>query len=127
MKTLLATVLLMLLAGIAFAETVQLSWDASNSTDVVGYKIYYKAGTDGLPMDGSEAEAGPSPIDVGNVLSASVVLPDGPRWYFRATAYDSAGYESALSNLAVSGLLPPRSLRVVTTTTTTTSVTVGGE
>lgn len=104
--------LFVLLASMANAETVSLKWDPSDSEDVAGYKIYYKARASELPLDGTAAAEGPSPVDVGNVAAASLTLPDGPRWYLRATAYDSTGYESSLSNLAASKLLPPQNLQV---------------
>jgi hypothetical protein len=90
-----------------FAQIVQLAWDPSPSDDVAGYKIYYKASNSELPLDGLEALEGPSPIDVGNLTSFTLNdLPEGAVYYFRATAYDSSGYESQLSNLATSKWLP---------------------
>lgn len=89
------------------AQIVQLTWDPSVSNDVAGYKIYYKAASSELPLDGVEALEGPSPIDVGNVTSFTLSeLPEGSVYYFRASAYDSASYESSLSNLATSEWIP---------------------
>lgn len=89
------------------AQVVQLAWDPSPSQDIAGYKIYYKAATSELPLDGVEALEGPSPIDVGNVTTFTLnELPEGSVYYFRASAYDNAGHESTLSNLAASQWLP---------------------
>ncbi|MEZ4483600.1 MAG: hypothetical protein R2864_03080 [Syntrophotaleaceae bacterium] len=66
---------LLLIAGLLFcpgqifAQAVQLAWDPSPSSDIAGYKIYYKAASSELPLDGIEALEGPSPVDVGNVTS----------------------------------------------------------
>jgi len=93
--------------GLLLAQNVELAWDPSDSDDVAGYKIYYKADSTELPLDGIEALEGPSPIDVGDVTSFTLTeLPEGSVYYFRATAYDSAGYESSLSNLTASAWIP---------------------
>lgn len=98
---------LLLWANPLLAQVVQIAWDPSPSQDVAGYKIYYKADSSELPLDGVEALEGPSPIDVGNVTAFTLnELPEGSIYYFRATAYDSTGYESAMSNLAFSEWLP---------------------
>ncbi len=93
--------------GLLLAQNVELAWDPSISDDVAGYKIYYKANSTELPLDGIEALEGPSPIDVGNVTSFTLTeLPEGSVYYFRATAYDSEGNESTLSNLTASAWIP---------------------
>jgi len=100
-------VFLLVSPSLSLAQVVQLAWDPSPSSDVTGYKIYYKSDSSELPLDGVEALEGPSPIDVGNVTSFALTeLPEGSVYYFRATAYDSAGYESALSNLVASAWIP---------------------
>ena len=93
--------------GLLLAQNIELAWDASASDDVAGYNIYYKADSSELPLDGIEALEGPSPIDVGNVTSFTLTeLPEGSVYYFRATAYDSNGNESTLSNLTASAWIP---------------------
>ncbi len=96
----LATIML-LLAGLsvaAQAKTVTLSWDASPSSDVAGYKLY--AGSD---ADVSTLIIG-SPIDIGNVLTYTLTDVDGAEnQYFAVTAYDADGNESGYSNIVMSG------------------------
>ncbi len=104
---LILTALLLTCPGLLLAQNIELAWDPSDSDDVAGYKLYYKADSTELPLDGIEALQGPSPIDVGDVTSFTLTeFPEGSVYYFRATAYDSAGYESTLSNLAASTWIP---------------------
>lgn len=104
---LILTTLLLTCPNLLLAQNIDLAWVPSDSDDVVGYKIYYKADTTELPLDGIEALEGPSPIDVGDVTSFTLTeLPEGSVYYFRASAYDSEGNESTLSNLAASAWIP---------------------
>ena len=96
----LATIMLLLagLSAAAQAKTVTLSWDASPSSDVAGYKLY--AGSD---ADVSTLIIG-SPIDIGNVLTYTLTGVDGEQvQYFAVTAYDADGNESGFSNIVMSG------------------------
>ena len=78
-----------LLHSSAAAADVTLAWDASPSTNVVGYKIYW--GTDSTNYTNS--------LTVSNVLTATVTnLQSGITYYFAATAFDSESYESDYSN-----------------------------
>lgn len=100
MKSGLTVLLLLLLPVYAFAADVTLSWDPSPTADVAGYNVYYKQYTFELPLDGTEALEGPSPIDVGNQLTTTLTgLPDDRVFYIAVTAYDAAGYESFFSNI----------------------------
>ena len=84
----LLVVTLLLSASLAAAKTVTLSWSASPS-QIAGYKLYYKAGSSAVPLDGTGATQGSSPIDIGNVLTYTVTgLPDADDHYFTLTAYD---------------------------------------
>ena len=100
-KTILLTVCLFLaIMATANAKTVNLAWDPSPSTNVAGYKIYYKEGSASLNFNGSGANEGSSPIDVGKTLSSSLTgLPDTETHYFAVTAYDTSGNESTPSNI----------------------------
>jgi len=76
-----------------------LKWNASTSTDVTGYKVYYNlAGT---------ADYASTVVDVGNVTS--VVLPSGLTGFpadvdgvvnFGITSYDDVGNESDMVNVS---------------------------
>ncbi len=100
-KAILLTVCLFLaITATANAKTVNLAWDPSPSTNVAGYKIYYKEGSSSLQFNGTGANEGSSPIDVGKVLSSSLTgLPDTQTHYFAVTAYDTSGNESTPSNI----------------------------
>jgi hypothetical protein len=98
---------LCLLPATGFAQDITLAWNPSVSSDVTGYKLYYQADTADQPMEGIEALEGSSPIDVGDVTTFTVTgLPEGSIYYFRATAYNSAGLESDPSNLTASAWIP---------------------
>lgn len=89
----------LVLAGISQAKTVTLAWDASPEATVVGYRIYYRAGSSFAPLSGTGAVEGASPVDIGLQLSATLSgLADAQTHYFAVTAYDAAGNESPYSN-----------------------------
>ena len=103
LKLIFFTVCLFLVVTTASAKTVTLSWDPSPSTNIAGYKIYYKAGSSSLPFDGSGANEGASPIDVGTALASSITgLPNAQTHSFSVTAYDTSGNKSTFSNIVTS-------------------------
>ena len=66
-----------------------LSWDENEEPDLLGYKIYF----------GNQSRNYHTVIDVGNVATKQIEgLTEGIRWYFAATAYDTAANESGYSN-----------------------------
>lgn len=74
---------------------VILMWSPNKESDLMGYKIYY--GTASRKYD--------TVIDVGNITEYKVEnLEVGKRYYFAATAYDTAGNESQFSE-EVSGVI----------------------
>jgi hypothetical protein len=75
-------------AGLARGETVTLAWDASVSTNVAGYRVYW----------GTNSRAYFGVTNAGLVLTQTVVLPHSGRWFFAATAYDTNGLESDFSS-----------------------------
>jgi hypothetical protein len=81
------------LATTAWAADVRLSWVPSVSTNAIGTKIYW----------GGQSRVYTNSIDVGSVTNCAVSnLMSNTRYYFAATAYDSAGNESTnFSNEAV--------------------------
>ena len=71
--------------------SVSLSWNPSQSTNVLGYKIYY----------GTASHVYATNVAVGNVTNITITeLAVGIPYYFAATSYDSAGDESTFSNEA---------------------------
>ncbi len=91
---------LIFIPATAFSLDITLSWDESPSSSVTGYYVYYQQGSNTLPLSGTDADQGVSPIDVGSSLTATLTgLEDGAIYYFTVTAYDSEGNESSYSNL----------------------------
>jgi hypothetical protein len=69
--------------------TVNLSWDASRSTDVVSYDVYY----------GTASGVYTNNVLVGNVTSCTITsLSAGVTYYITVAAVDVNGQESAFSN-----------------------------
>jgi hypothetical protein len=87
-----------------WAMSVSLAWDPSPSSDVSGYRLYYKNGhTGGPPYHGTDAYEGDSPIDVGGRTDFTVTgLDDQQTYYFVVTAYN-ADAESGFSNEVSTG------------------------
>jgi len=70
------------------AADVTLAWDASTSSAVAGYKLYY----------GLAPRVYNAPIDVGNVTQYKLTgVAEGKNLYFAVTAYDAKKNESVLS------------------------------
>jgi len=91
----------------SFAQDVTLSWDASPTSGVTGYKVYYKQGDMNYPFNGTGADEGPSPVDIGDVLSTTLTnLPDGKTYFFTVTAYVDNNQESSFSNIVSNSWLP---------------------
>lgn len=82
------TTLVLAWAAAAGAQQLALAWDASASTKVGGYRLYY----------GTNARSYQFVTNTGLMLTQSVVLPHRGRWFFAATAYDTNGLESDFSN-----------------------------
>jgi hypothetical protein len=98
---------LLLVATTGFSAEVTLSWDASPTASVTGYKVYYQQNNPAPPLNGIGALEGVSPIDVGNVLTTTITgLQENTNYYFTLTAYDASGYESSYSNIVSSGWMP---------------------
>ena len=82
----------------ALALSVSLSWSPSTS-DVDGYRIYYKDGVQGgQPYNGTHANEGNSPLEIGNATRFTISgLETGRNYYFVITAY-KGNVESSYSN-----------------------------
>jgi len=82
------TTVLLVWAVAAGAQQVTLAWDASASTNVAGYRLYY----------GTNTRSYQFVTNAGLVLTQAVVLPWRGRWWFAATAYSTNGLESDFSS-----------------------------
>ena len=85
-----ASILSLLLSGIdAHAAQVTLTWNASTSSNVAGYKIYYGTASGNYPYS----------VDAGNTTSYTLSgLSTGATYYIAAITYDSSGDQSGDSN-----------------------------
>jgi len=73
----------------AHAAEISLAWDENSEPDIAGYKIHY----------GLESGSYTTVTDVGDSISCTLGdLEEGETYYFAATAYNEAGYESGYSN-----------------------------
>lgn len=81
--------IIIVVAGQAIAAEIKLEWDASDSTGVSGYKVYYGTQSGNYT---SSADAG---LQTNYTLTG---LADGQTYYVATTAYDSSGAESDFSN-----------------------------
>jgi Domain of unknown function (DUF4082)/Bacterial Ig domain/Bacterial Ig-like domain (group 2)/Fibronectin type III domain len=71
------------------AQNVTLAWNASPSSDVTGYRVYYGASS------GNYSNS----VVVGNVTTNTVPgLASGATYFFAVTAYNAIGLESLFSN-----------------------------
>jgi hypothetical protein len=70
------------------STTVNVMWNAIANTNIAGYKLYY----------GTVSQQYTNAIVAGNVTNTSIsgILP-GTTYYFAATSYNAAGWESAYS------------------------------
>lgn len=74
------------------AQSILLTWNPSQATNVAGYKVY----------SGTNSGSYSTVTTVGNTTSAVISgLITGQTNYFAASSYDSAGNESALSEEVV--------------------------
>ena len=89
LKLWLLSLLFLLLGSQAFAAQVTLQWDAVNSSQLAGYKVYYGYGSRQYNTN----------VNVGNSITAAFSdLKSAQIYYFAVTAFDTSGKESAYSN-----------------------------
>jgi hypothetical protein len=74
---------------VAYARDVTLAWEASSSSDIAGYRLYY--GTRSLQYS-SSVDAG------GRTYCTLTNLQEGMTYYVAATAYNADDVESGFSN-----------------------------
>ena len=84
---LIGAILFLHFAAPSYAADVTLAWDASTSENIIGYKVHYRKGRRGPPYNGTGANEGESPINVGNVTTYTLTgLSDTVRYYFVVSA-----------------------------------------
>lgn len=72
-------------------QSLTLAWDASSSTNVLGYRVYY----------GTTSHQYSSAVSVGTATTATIAgLVEGMTYYFSVTAYDVSNVESLFSDEA---------------------------
>lgn len=72
----------------AFCGQVNLAWDPESASGLAGYKVHY----------GTVSRNYSLAVDAGNQTTTTTGLTAGATYYFAATAYNTAGTESAFSN-----------------------------
>ena len=72
----------------ACAQRLTLAWDASPCSCAASYRLYY----------GTNTRSYQFVTNTGLMLTQSVVLPRGGRWFFAATVVSTNGLESDFSN-----------------------------
>ena len=90
MKALLLTICLLALAFTAHAADVTLTWDANTETDLAGYRVYQGNGGDLGTFTRVQQVA---------ATTATIKGLDNTSHSFAVTAYNTAGMESAYSNI----------------------------
>ena len=94
--------LVLIIAGPALAADVKLQWDPNTETDLAGYRLYQK--TDSAEPPFTKIQDIPKGTQTANVTG----LDSSHSYSFAVTAYNTAGLESAYSNIVtVSEQLPP--------------------
>ncbi len=89
------------LAGQGFASTIELTWSHGPENDVLGYNIWESAS-----LGGPYARLNGAPTDRTAYALAEGLLPL-TYYYFKVSAVDSSGNESAQSAPAVASTSPP--------------------
>src|SRR5204863_7046147 len=82
------------LTATAQTDGIKLSWGAVGDVDLAGYRIYRSSSDTGTfdALNGGQLVTGGA-----TMLTDTNVAP-GERWYYRVTAVDAAGNESAPTN-----------------------------
>lgn len=93
MRTLLITICLLALTVCAHAADITLQWDANTETDLAGYRVYQGTGSNPATFTRVQETA---------ATTATIKELDSSKAHsFAVTAYNSAGMESAYSNVVV--------------------------
>lgn len=93
MRTLIITILMLTIAVCAHAADVTLTWDANTESDLAGYRVYQKQDSAVPPF------ARVQEIQKGTTTASVTGLDPSHSHSFAVTAYNTAGMESAYSNI----------------------------
>ena len=93
MKPLILTLLFLIVSVCAHAADVKLQWDPNTETDLAGYRLYQK--TDSAEPPFTKIQDIPKGTQTANVTG----LDSSHSYSFAVTAYNTAGLESAYSNI----------------------------
>lgn len=106
MRALLLTICLLVLSVCANAADVTLTWDANTESDLAGYRVYQGIGSNLVTFTLVQEVAAPT-------TSATIRGLDTTSHSFAVTAYNTAGLESAYSNIVTvpAAPLPPATLK----------------
>lgn len=100
MRTLFFTAALLALAFTAYAVDVKLTWDPNTESDLAGYRLYQKRDSAVPPF------AQVQDIPKGTTTASVTGLDSSHSYSFAVTAYNSAGIESAYSNIVTISAAP---------------------
>ena len=106
--------LVLLIAGPALAADVTLQWDANTEADLAGYRVYQGKGYELATFKRVQEVSAP-------LTTATIKGLDNTSHSFAVTAYNTAGLESAYSNIVTIPAAPsaPGSLKWSLTLTVT--------
>ena len=93
MRAVLLTICLLALSVCANAADVTLTWDANAETDLAGYRVYQKQDSAVPPFTRVQE------IPKGTTTASVTGLDSTHSYSFAVTAYNTAGMESAYSNI----------------------------
>lgn len=85
--------LVLLIAGPALAADVKLQWDPNTESDLAGYRLYQNQDSVALPFTRVQD------IPKGTTTATVTGLDSAHSYSFAVTAYNTAGMESAYSNI----------------------------
>lgn len=98
----------------AQAATITLAWDEVVDPTLEGYKLYYDTDS-GDPYEGTQAQEGPSPVDIELAELSDPAFPEFSlhwmpsceRFYFAVTAYNASGESPYSGEIRGTPLDPP--------------------
>lgn len=91
----------------AFARDATVTWSPNSESDLSGYKIYYKIGSAPTYTDSVGA-------DVSKEINKTtiILLDDASNYYLAATAYNTTGVESLMSDVVVFNEITPPTVSI---------------